>query len=197
MEAQRSQFAIKFLPSLTDFAFLLPLAFLFGRMDGVQTLLSDGDTGWHIRTGDWMVANRVVPTHDVFSFSKPNGVWFAWEWLSDLVLSGLNHMGGLRAVVLLSSAAAVRHLHPGIPPVGKAREPLVAIVVTVLAVASSSVHWLARPHLFTLLFWRCSFSFWSECAKDIRASPAFRISFCCRRQRFCGPTCTAASSSGS
>ncbi len=102
MEAQRSQFALKCLPSLMDFAFLMPIAFLFGRMEGVQTLLSDCDTGWHIRTGDWMVANHLVPTHDVFSFSKPNGVWFAWEWLSDLIFSGLNHVGGLPAVVLLS-----------------------------------------------------------------------------------------------
>jgi hypothetical protein len=152
MEAQRSQFAIKFLPSLTDFAFLLPIAFLFGRMDGVPTLLSDCDTGWHIRTGDWMVANGVIPTHDVFSFSKPNGVWYAWEWLSDLVFSGLNHVGGLRAVVVLSLLLlcvtftllfrlAMRHSNR-----------VVAIAVTVLAVASSSVHWLARPHLFTLLF---------------------------------------------
>jgi hypothetical protein len=152
MEAQRSQFAVKFLPSLTDFAFLLPIAFLFGRMNGVQTLLSDGDTGWHIRTGDWMVANRLIPTHDVFSFSKPNGVWYAWEWLSDLVFAGLNHAGGLRAVVLLSLLLlcvtftllfrmALRHANC-----------VVAIAITVLAVASSSVHWLARPHLFTLLF---------------------------------------------
>ncbi len=29
---------------------------------------------------------------------------------------------------------------------------VVSIVITMLAVASSSVHWLARPHLFTLLF---------------------------------------------
>ena len=152
MEAQRSQFAIKFLPSLTDFAFLLPIAFLFGRMDGVQTLLSDCDTGWHIRTGDWMVANRVVPTHDVFSFSKPNGVWFAWEWLSDLVFSGLNHVGGLRAVVLLSLLLLCVIFTLVFRLAARHANPLVAIVVTVLAVASSSVHWLARPHLFTLLF---------------------------------------------
>src|ERR1035438_10726049 len=87
MEAQRSQFAVKFLPSLTDFAFLMPIAFLFGRMDGVQTLLSDCDTGWHIRTGDWIVANHLIPTHDVFSFSKPGGIWFAWEWLTDVVFA--------------------------------------------------------------------------------------------------------------
>jgi len=152
MEAPRSQFAVKFLPSLTDFAFLLPLAFLFGRMDGVQTLLSDCDTGWHIRTGDWMVANRVIPTHDVFSFSKPNGVWYAWEWLSDLIFSGLNHVGGLRAVVLVSLLLLCATFTLLFKLATRHASRVVAIAVTVLAVASSSVHWLARPHLFTLLF---------------------------------------------
>ena len=61
MEAQRSQFAVKLLPSLTDFAFLMPIVFLFGRMEGVKTLLGDCDTGWHIRTGEWIVANHAVP----------------------------------------------------------------------------------------------------------------------------------------
>ena len=64
---------VKFLPSLTDFAFLMPIVFLFGRMDGVKTLLGDCDTGWHIRTGEWILANHWVPLHDVFSFSKPGG----------------------------------------------------------------------------------------------------------------------------
>ena len=152
MEAQRSQFAIKFLPSLTDFAFLMPLAFLFGRMDGVQTLLSDCDTGWHIRTGDWMVANRLIPTHDVFSFSKPNGVWFAWEWLSDLVFAGLNNLGGLRAVVLLSLLLLAVTFTLVFRLTARHCNRVVAIVITFVAAAASSVHWLARPHLFTLLF---------------------------------------------
>ncbi|MGA2149612.1 MAG: hypothetical protein ABSH49_32180 [Bryobacteraceae bacterium] len=29
---------------------------------------------------------------------------------------------------------------------------LVSIAVTMIAAAASSIHWLARPHLFTLLF---------------------------------------------
>jgi len=51
MDARRSNPAIKLLPSLTDFAFLMPMVFLFGRMEGAKTLLGDCDTGWHIRTG--------------------------------------------------------------------------------------------------------------------------------------------------
>ena len=67
MEARRSQFAIKLLPSLADFAFLVPIAFLFGRMNGVKTLLSDCDTGWHIRTGEWILQNHAIPHTDLFS----------------------------------------------------------------------------------------------------------------------------------
>jgi len=152
MEAPRSNFAVKCLPSLTDFAFLLPIAFLFGRMDGVQTLLSDGDTGWHIRTGDWIVANHLVPTHDVFSFSKPGGVWFAWEWLSDVLFAGLNNLGGLRAVALFSLLLLCVTFALLFRLVLRHANPVVAIVVTAVAAAASSVHWLARPHLFTMLF---------------------------------------------
>src|SRR5437763_8501793 len=102
MESVRSQFAVKFLPSLTDFAFLMPIVFLFGRMDGVKTLLGDCDTGWHIRTGEWILANGWVPMRDVFSFSKPDAPWFAWEWLSDIVFAKLNALAGLQAVVMFS-----------------------------------------------------------------------------------------------
>src|SRR5258708_14705284 len=98
MQAARAQFAVKLLPSLTDFAFLTPLAFLFGRMNGVKTLLADCDTGWHIRTGEWILAHGWVPTRDIFSFSKPADPWFAWEWLADVLFARLHAMGGLPAV---------------------------------------------------------------------------------------------------
>src|SRR3954454_21886580 len=96
----RSQFAVKLLPSLADFAFLMPIVFLFGRMDGAKSLLSDCDTGWHIRTGEWILANGWVPMHDIFSFSKPGAPWFAWEWLSDLIFAGITALGGLQLLVM-------------------------------------------------------------------------------------------------
>ncbi len=61
---------IRWLPSLTDVAFLMPLALLFLRMDGAQRMLGDGDTGWHIRTGEWILQNGRVPDTDLFSFTK-------------------------------------------------------------------------------------------------------------------------------
>src|SRR5690348_18242478 len=100
MEAKNSNIAVRLLPSLTDFAFLMPIVLLFGRMEGMQTLLGDCDTGWHIRTGQWIIANHQVPFHDLFSYSKPGGVWYAWEWLADVIMAALYGMGGLRALAV-------------------------------------------------------------------------------------------------
>ncbi|MBZ5577604.1 MAG: hypothetical protein LAP40_13665 [Acidobacteriia bacterium] len=143
---------MKFLPSLTDFAFLMPIVFLFARMDGAKTLLGDCDTGWHIRTGEWIVSNHQVPARDVFSFSKAGEPWFAWEWLSDIVFAWLNHHGGLATVVLFSIVLiAVTFLLLFRMALHRAN-PIVAVVVTMVATAASAIHWLARPHLFSLLF---------------------------------------------
>lgn len=137
---------------MTDLAFLMPIVFLFGRMEGLKTLLSDCDTGWHIRTGEWIVAHHGVPTHDIFSYSKPDGAWFAWEWLSDVLWAFLNNHGGLASVacfaILLLSLTFVALFKL----TRRKSNAIIAIVVTMLAATASSVHWLARPHLLTLLF---------------------------------------------
>jgi hypothetical protein len=143
----------RFLPSLTDLAFLMPLIFVFFRLNGARTLLGDGDTGWHVRTGEWILAHHRVPHVDLFSFSRPGAAWFAWEWLWDVLFAILHRRWGLAAVVLASMAvicvttmALFRLVRR------KCNNGLVAIAVTLLAAGACSIHWLARPHLFTHLF---------------------------------------------
>ncbi len=152
MDTAGSKVAIKLLPSLVDVAFLMPVVFLFGRMDGLLSLLADCDTGWHIRTGEWILAHRAVPYHDLFSFSKPNGVWYAWEWLADVIFAGLNSVGGLATVSLFAVLLIAVTFTLVFRLARRKSNPVLAVGVTVLAVAASSIHWLARPHLFTLLF---------------------------------------------
>src|SRR5688500_11828896 len=90
---------IRLFPSLTDLAFLMPILYLFAGLDGAKTMLSDGDTGWHIRTGDWILANGRVPTADMFSFTKPGEPWFAWEWLWDVLFAWMHQRWGMESVV--------------------------------------------------------------------------------------------------
>jgi len=144
---------LRLLPSLTDAAFLLPVIIIYGRLQGAKLLLGDGDTGWHIRTGEWILANGRVPQHDIFSYTKEGAPWFAWEWLWDVLFARLHQWGGLAAVVLGSLLVLCftfallyrlvrRHCF----------NDLLAFAITALAAMGSSIHWLARPHVFTLLF---------------------------------------------
>src|SRR5215471_9660332 len=104
MGATRTNPILRLLPSLTDLAFLMPILFLFARMEGAKTMLGDGDTGWHIRTGEWILANGRVPDKDFFSFTKTGDPWFAWEWLWDVSFAWLYHHGGLATVIVVSMA---------------------------------------------------------------------------------------------
>lgn len=153
METARPNLFVRAMPSLTDLAFLMPIVFLFARLDGAKMMLGDGDTGWHIRTGEWILANGRVPDQDIFSFTKAGQPWFAWEWLWDVVFGWLHQHWGMGAVVLgsifvLSTTFALLYRLVR----RKCGNVLIAIAVIFLAVAGSSIHWLARPHLFTLLF---------------------------------------------
>src|SRR5260370_21340943 len=69
-------------PSLADLFFPVFLLAAFGPLRAWQGLLADGDTGWHIRTGDFILETGRVPFRDLFSFSRPGQPWFAWECLA-------------------------------------------------------------------------------------------------------------------
>lgn len=140
------------LPSLGDFAWLMPLLFLFGRMNGAPGLLGDGDSGWHIRTGEWILAHRQVPMVDTFSYTRPGQPWFAWEWLSEVLMGAAHQTGGMQAVLLgamfvicLTFFLLYRLI------LRTSGNVLIAFGLTTLAAGGAAIHWLARPHLFTML----------------------------------------------
>jgi len=137
---------------MTDAAFVMPLVFLFCGMKGAHTLLSDGDTGWHLRTGEWILAHGRVPDRDLFSFTRAGQPWFAWEWLWDVCFGWLHLHAGMAAVVLGSSLVLSLTFALLFRLARRRSDALVALAVTLIAAAGSAGHWLARPHLFTMLF---------------------------------------------
>jgi len=144
---------LRLFPSLTDAAFLLPVIIIYGYLQGAKLLLGDGDTGWHIRAGEWILANGRVPQHDIFSYTKEGAPWFAWEWLWDVIFARLHQWGGLAAVVLGSLLVLCFTFALFYRLVRRhCSNDLLAFLITAVAAAGSSPHWLARPHLFTLLF---------------------------------------------
>src|ERR1700730_5102109 len=85
-------------PSLAELVFVQLLLVKFGAAQSWHALLFDGDVGWHIRTGASILQSGAVPVRDLFSFSRPDQPWFAWEWLADVTFALLHDWGGLTAV---------------------------------------------------------------------------------------------------
>ena len=133
------------MPSVTDLLFVAILATLVFTPLSVK-LLNDAGTGWHIRTGQLIVATHQVPHFDSFS-SQINKPWFAWEWLYDIVLGSLERWCGLNgavwftAIVIATVVAWTFRLL-----IVSGTHLLNALVLTLLATGGSMIHFLARPH---------------------------------------------------
>jgi len=141
-------------PSLADLFFIALMVWLFmsSGAHGWQSLLADADVGWHIRTGEYILDHHQVPHHDLYSFSKPGAPWYAWEWLTDILDALLFRWAGLKGVVLTEGVVIALFATTLMRRIVDAGAHLfVALLVALLSVGAASMHFLARPHVFTLL----------------------------------------------
>ena len=142
------------MPSVADLFFLAALTWSFALgAYGWYGLLLDGDIGTHIRLGDFIVSDTQVPTHDMLSFSKPGGEWYAFEWLTEVIFSLLHGAAGLKAVALFSGVVitavfTIVLLHA----LWRGANLVIALALVLMAVNASNIHFHARPHIFTMLF---------------------------------------------
>jgi hypothetical protein len=140
------------LPSMADWLLLALLAILLLPPGSGSGLLADGDVGWHIRTGESILATGRIPTRDPFSFSRPGEPWFAWEWLAEVIFALVHEVSGLHGVAVFGAlliALSGSILFRRLAWEGAGMVPSLGLVLA--SVAASSVHYLARPHLFTYL----------------------------------------------
>jgi hypothetical protein len=99
------------------------------------------------------VQHKTLPQGDIFSFTKPGQPWFAWEWLCAVLFSVTYSFADMKGLVILTGTVLalanvilLRHM------IWRGANALVAIVVLNCVVGASSIHYLARPHVFTFLF---------------------------------------------
>ncbi|MBD8619805.1 hypothetical protein IFT67_12815 [Sphingomonas sp. CFBP 13728] len=116
----------------------------------LPTLLLDGDTGWHLATGAWIVAHGSVPTHDPFSFTAAGRPWVAHEWLSELAMYASYRAAGWTGLNLLTGAAMAALYALVAHEICRwmsIRASIVALLLTAPGIAPSL---LARPHILAL-----------------------------------------------
>lgn len=110
-------------------------------------VLNDGDTYWHIASGQWIAEHHQVPTQDPFSFSMPGAPWSAQEWGAELLFAWLYRHAGWSGLVLLVSSSFALTLAYLTRFLLARIEPIYAILFTCLAAALMLSVLLARPHV--------------------------------------------------
>ncbi|HSJ13165.1 MAG TPA: hypothetical protein VK939_02045, partial [Longimicrobiales bacterium] len=127
--------------------------FLGALADGPRMMNGDGDLGRHITIGNHILDTGSIPTRDVFSFTRFGDELTPHEWLSQVAFAASHRALGSDGPVLLTALiiATAFLLVLRRTRLAGARVVL-ALSVSALAAATSAVHWLTRPHVFTFLF---------------------------------------------
>lgn len=145
------------LPRLRDI-FFLAIAFAVILL-GPRLLNADGDLGRHLTIGNFILDNLTIPTRDIFSHTMTGVPLVPHEWLAEVLYALANRAMGLNGVVILSALLIVGTFTlVYTETLRRSQMPLLAFGLAYWGAAASSLHWISRPHLFTLLF----LAFWTS-----------------------------------
>jgi hypothetical protein len=137
------------IPRLQDMLFIA--LFLAVIMIGPRMLNIDGDLGRHLTIGEHILATLSIPTRDLFSYTMAGEALTPHEWLAQLIFAISNRLIGLDGVVILCALLIATTFTILFRQCNRrSGMPLVGLGFSILAAATASLHWLARPHLFTL-----------------------------------------------
>jgi len=141
------------LPSLTHWLWLLIFIILITPPWRTIMVSADGDTLMHWRVGEWMLEHRQIVSTDTFSHTHTGEPVISKEWLAEILFALPARVGGLFGIAVAAAfiiATTFALLHRQLLRAGN--DLLAATAVTLLAAFAANIHWLARPHVFSLLF---------------------------------------------
>ena len=142
-------------PRLIDFILLIGAYSLLAiQMDMIG---SDPGTGWHIKTGEWILNSGEVPKTDPFlamPAGAPQRAWISDQWGADMIFSLLyTHSGWLGLSWFIFSLYYLIFFGLLLPVTIKlTKSPYGGIIGALLAFKVSQIHFIIRPVVFSFLF---------------------------------------------
>jgi hypothetical protein len=123
---------------------------VFGITALSEPVLSDGDTWWHVKAGQWILAHGSVPRVDPFVTWSPGRPWVPHEWFAEVLMALAFQLADWRGVLLLTGLAIATAF--ALLAMRLARDldwpALACCLLLVLSLVASGL--LARPHIFAL-----------------------------------------------
>lgn len=143
---------------------LLPVLLVRGALVPV----SDPDTFWHIRAGDYL--------WDTWQFSGPDPwsefstlPWVLHEWLPQLAMAGVYSLGGLPAIAWLNAVGVLGVAAALYWSCRSYSDVLPSLVATALAWLGASQSLSPRPQVLTFILLALTTAAWLRTIKDGRA----------------------------
>ena len=109
--------------------------------------LADGDTGWHIAAGRWMLAHRMVPGTGILSYTAAQKPWTAHEWLADVLMALGYGLGGWSGILLIYAIALAGLVAAMALYLRRWLEPKIAALLLTGTLLGQFPFLLARPHV--------------------------------------------------
>lgn len=138
-------------PSIADVVFVA--IFSVALALGANLTQRDGDLARHLRIGRRIIEDGQLPTIDVYSHTRAGGEMVPYEWLGQAGFAaaerwlGFDGIGLLTALLVALPWVIMYHwLVKRATPVG------LSVMLVLLGMAASMIHWASRPHAFTWLF---------------------------------------------
>ncbi len=138
----------------TFLSFVIFISVFFGCLYlGPLLFNSDGDLGRHLTVGRYIISTIRIPTLDIFSNSLFGSILIPHEWLAEVVFELAYKIMGLSGVVIFTSGLlGIVFWVVTNSTYQKCRSTPITLLLVLIGVAASRIHWLSRPHIFTYLF---------------------------------------------
>jgi hypothetical protein len=115
-----------------------------------NTMLVDSDIYWQIEVGRWILDHRMVPTQDIYSFTRQGAPWISTSWLAQVMFAAGFAAAGWAGPVMLAALALAAALAIFAHQLQRFCDPPLAILLVMAALLLSIHHVLVRPHLVAL-----------------------------------------------
>lgn len=139
------------------------MLFLVGIVLSLKAI-KEPDLWWQLATGDWILANKSIPTSDVFSFTYFGTKWINIKWGFEVLISLWSKAFGFEFIYVIQALVTVTLLYFILKLVNLINKPFLdkpwanslILFCSFVFLAASSNRIIGRPemfsHLFTVIF---------------------------------------------
>lgn len=110
------------------------------------------DLFWHLAAGRWILEHGALPETDPFRFTSHEEPWVDHEWLFQVLLRGVELLGGVEGLVLARTAAVLLLAATLLLALRRAGAPAAgAVLVCAAAILGARPRFMLRPELASLV----------------------------------------------